>query len=52
LAEVGVVDLTVYGSNWIAGGALLEIEQRMKILIVFMNRRAMNFLNSVTKQKQ
>jgi hypothetical protein len=51
-AEVGVVGPTVHDSFWIIGDIVLEIEQRVKILVVFMNRRAMNFLNSVTIQKK
>jgi hypothetical protein len=49
---VGVVGPTVHDSFWIIGDIVLEIEQRVKILVVFMNRRAMNFLHSVTIQKK
>jgi hypothetical protein len=40
------------GSVWIVGDALLEMEQRAKILDALMNRRAMDVGNSYKAQEQ
>jgi hypothetical protein len=49
---VGVGAPVAQGSLWIIGDALLEVEQRVQIDAVLVDRSAMDVANSVTKQQQ